>query len=139
MISKGKPKVDVRAEINDRLIEALEAGKVPWRKPWICDENAGTPCNFDSGKDYLDRESRLYALGELYAEITGCYVCGSLGIPNDIDNSATYLASWLEKLKAKPGLIVSVAQWASKGADCILGNEFAKNEFIKHKEIVTAG
>lgn len=95
---------------------------------------------YESGFSKLDRESRLYALAELYAEVTGCYVCGSLGIPNDLNNSASYLESWLRGLKAKPGLIISVAQWASKGADCVLGKTFEKPaETAKHKEIVKVG
>lgn len=35
--------------ITDRIIEMLEAGQAPWRKPW---QDAGAPKNFHSGKEY---------------------------------------------------------------------------------------
>ncbi len=35
--------------ITERILEKLEAGTVPWRKPWAA---GGRPCNLVSGHDY---------------------------------------------------------------------------------------
>ncbi len=34
--------VDVYQVVTDRIIKLLEAGTIPWKKPWI---EAGLPCN----------------------------------------------------------------------------------------------
>ena len=44
-----KEKTDVYQIITDRIIAALEAGTVPWRKPW---NGGGSPRNLASGKEY---------------------------------------------------------------------------------------
>ncbi|MFQ1049639.1 ArdC family protein [Avibacterium paragallinarum] len=46
-------KKDIYQEITDRIIAALEAGTVPWLKPWDNPEgNLGIPCNAVSGRYY---------------------------------------------------------------------------------------
>jgi antirestriction protein ArdC len=40
---------DVYQIVTDRIIELLEAGTVPWKKPWA---GAGLPCNVISRKFY---------------------------------------------------------------------------------------
>nr|WP_254901674.1 zincin-like metallopeptidase domain-containing protein [Thalassobacillus devorans] len=49
-------------------------------------------------------------------------LCGVTGIENStIDNSASYIQSWLRKLKEDKTLIVSASQQAQKASDYILG------------------
>ncbi len=36
MTRMKKPRRDVAQDITDRIIKALEAGALPWKKPWIC-------------------------------------------------------------------------------------------------------
>jgi len=47
----SKPAVDVYQDITDRIVEALEAGTVPWRKPWKSLSGFG-PTRLDGGKEY---------------------------------------------------------------------------------------
>ncbi|WP_291727982.1 ArdC family protein [Bernardetia sp.] len=80
-------------------------------------------------KDRLDRKevSALgrtktdYAKEELVAEITAAFLCATTGIENKtIDNSASYLASWLKVLKDNHKFFFQSAAKAQKAADYIL-------------------
>lgn len=51
--------MDVYQIVTDRIIELLEAGTVPWRKPWATAQ--GLPKNLVSGKEY--RGVNLFLLG----------------------------------------------------------------------------
>jgi antirestriction protein ArdC len=44
-------KKDVYSIITERIVSQLEAGTVPWRKPWKA-QNGGNPANFGSRKSY---------------------------------------------------------------------------------------
>tara|TARA_R110002095_G_scaffold149654_1_gene129335 strand:+ start:463 stop:1380 length:918 start_codon:yes stop_codon:yes gene_type:complete len=82
-----------------------------------------------------DLKKRVYAVGELFAEIAGCYVCNDLRIPNRIDDSAAYLESWLERLKADKQLIFTISKWSNKAADFILGGELGETvESVDHRQ-----
>ncbi|MFG6120940.1 ArdC family protein [Thalassobacillus sp. B23F22_16] len=82
-------------------------------------------------KDRLDRAgitekirfgSENYSKEELIAELGASMLCGVTGIENNtIDNSASYIQSWLKKLKDDKTLIVSASQKAQKASDHILG------------------
>jgi antirestriction protein ArdC len=50
-MSKRKKK-DVYEIVNSRIIEALEQGVVPWRKPWAVKGEAGIPVNAHTEKQY---------------------------------------------------------------------------------------
>lgn len=39
---------NIYSQVNDRIIEALEKGVIPWRRPWT----GRLSTNYDSGKDY---------------------------------------------------------------------------------------
>ena len=47
--SESKPQIDVYSIVTNRIIELLEAGTVPWHKPWI---EAGLPQNLISKRPY---------------------------------------------------------------------------------------
>ena len=63
-----------------------------------------------------------YAREELVAELTSSYLCGESGLDNDrsIENHASYIASWLQRLKNDASLVPVAAQQAQKAADFIL-------------------
>ena len=63
-----------------------------------------------------------YALGELVAELGGCYVAGELGLPtaDDLGNHASYLKSWLKEMQDDPRFIFRAAAQAAKASDYIL-------------------
>jgi antirestriction protein ArdC len=66
--------------------------------------------------------SNPYAKEELVAEMGAAFLCGEAGIvERTIDNSAAYIASWLERLKNDAKLVVHAAAQAQKAADWILG------------------
>ncbi|MNW32225.1 DNA primase TraC [compost metagenome] len=67
-----------------------------------------------------------YSKEELIAEMGAAMLCGISGIDNTtLGNSASYIASWLRKLKEEDKkFIVQAAAQAQKAADYILGNQF---------------
>jgi antirestriction protein ArdC len=69
--------------------------------------------------------SEDYSKEELIAEFTASMLCGVAGIDNStIDNSASYINSWLRKLKDDKTMLVQAAGKAQKAADYILGTKF---------------
>jgi antirestriction protein ArdC len=78
------------------------------------------------GRDGIDKLERFgsesYSREELVAELGSAMLCGVCGIsPAVIDNSASYLQSWINVLKSDSRLIVSASGAAQKAADYIRG------------------
>ncbi len=72
--------------------------------------------------------SAPYAKEELVAEMGASFLCGQIGIvERTLDNSAAYIAGWLERLRNDHRLIVQAAAQAQKAADYILN--------VKHKSV----
>ena len=63
--------------------------------------------------------SKSYAHEELAAEMTGAFVCASLGIVPTVRHT-DYIGSWLEVLRQDDRAIVRAASAASKAADFLL-------------------
>lgn len=63
-----------------------------------------------------------YALGELIAELGGCFLSAEYGLPTaeKLDNHVSYLGTWLESMKEDPKFIFKAAAQANKAADFIL-------------------
>jgi antirestriction protein ArdC len=59
--TKTKTPVDAYQVITDRIIEALEAGTVPWRKPWRSIEGFG-PTSLSTGKGYRGINTLMLSL-----------------------------------------------------------------------------
>ncbi len=60
----GKPdRSDPYQQVTDLILEHLEKGVVPWRRPW--NREVGRPCNFQSGKDY--QGANVFLLGCRFA------------------------------------------------------------------------
>ena len=67
--------------------------------------------------------SESYIKEELIAEMGAAMLAGMAGISQaTLSNSASYLQSWIDRLKSDSRLIVSAASHAQKAADYILGN-----------------
>jgi antirestriction protein ArdC len=63
-----------------------------------------------------------YSREELVAEMGAAFLAGYCGIENrTIDNSAAYLANWLDTLKNDSRMVLVAASQAQKAADLILG------------------
>lgn len=70
--------------------------------------------------------SEKYSKEELVAEIGASMLCGVAGIENEvIDNSASYIQSWLNALKNDKTLIVHASQQAQKASDYILNKTYS--------------
>ncbi|TWU59616.1 ArdC family protein [Crateriforma conspicua] len=68
-----------------------------------------------------------YSREELIAEMGAAFLCAASGIsPPTIEQSASYLQSWINVLKGDKRLVVGAASAAQKAADSILGEEFTK-------------
>lgn len=75
--------------------------------------------------------SEKYSKEELIAEIGASMLSGIAGIENEtLDNSASYINSWLQQLRNDKTLIISASQQAQKASDYIQG--------ITHKEYTTS-
>ena len=76
--------------------------------------------------------STPYAKEELVAEMGAAFLCGQVGIvERTLDNSAAYLASWLQRLKDDRRLVVQAAAQAQKAADFILGRSFGEESGVE--------
>ncbi|MBZ5673684.1 MAG: ssDNA-binding domain-containing protein [Acidobacteriia bacterium] len=65
--------------------------------------------------------SAAYAMEELRAELSSAFIAGELGIPADIPQHASYIASWLPKLKEDKRAIFHAAADAQRIVDMVLG------------------
>jgi antirestriction protein ArdC len=73
--------------------------------------------------------SEDYSKEELVAEMGAAMLCGVAGIQSrTLDNSASYLQSWINRLRSDSRLIVSAASQAQKAADYILGRTAAETD-----------
>lgn len=62
-----------------------------------------------------------YATEELVAEIGSCFLLNEAGIDIEYEDSASYLTSWLSRLKEDPHMLVSAAARADKAYNFIVG------------------
>jgi len=71
----------------------------------------------------------VYSKEELVAEMGAAMLCGVIGIENKtIKNSASYIKSWLGKLKDDQKLVIHAAAAAQKAADFILQNQTKESD-----------
>jgi len=78
------------------------------------------------GRDGIEKlntfGSESYSKEELIAEMGAAMLAGVAGIERStLANSAAYLKSWVDVLKADSRIVVFAASQAQKAADCILG------------------
>jgi antirestriction protein ArdC len=65
-----------------------------------------------------------YSKEELVAELGAAFLCGHTGIEQEtIENSATYIKSWRDKIAEDKRLIISAASQAQRAADFIIGKQ----------------
>lgn len=69
-----------------------------------------------------------YRKEELIAEMGAAFLCGYTGIENTvIDNSASYIESWLHRLNDDSRLVVTAGAQAQKAADYIVGKTWEQD------------
>lgn len=69
-----------------------------------------------------DRKKHGYAMGELRAELTCCYLRQHADIPpgESVENHTAYIKSWLEKMRQDDQWIFRACRFADQAADCLL-------------------
>jgi antirestriction protein ArdC len=73
--------------------------------------------------------SMSYSKEELVAEMGAALLCGISGIETKtLENSASYLQSWIIRLRGDSRLLISAASAAQKAADYILGKHEAQDD-----------
>lgn len=78
--------------------------------------------NRSSLTDFERFGDECYSREELVAEMGAAFLAGQCGIENrTINNSAAYLANWLDALKNDSRMVLVAASQAQKAADLILG------------------
>jgi antirestriction protein ArdC len=73
------------------------------------------------GWDKPNFGSEPYSFEELVAEMTAAFLCGHSGIDGVFDNSANYIAGWLDKLGGESKWVMKAASKAQAAVDHILG------------------
>jgi len=72
--------------------------------------------------DRIQFGSSGYGREELIAELTSAFCCASIGLDNSlVDNSASYIQSWLTVLKSDSKAVVMAASKAQRAADYLQG------------------
>ena len=69
-----------------------------------------------------------YSAEELVAEMTAAMLCALTGVEGVFDNSASYIASWVRKLKGDSDLVIHAASQAQAAVDLILTDEAGEEE-----------
>ena len=69
-----------------------------------------------------DRANQGYPMGEIIAEIGGCFLMGELGLPTtqNMDNHVSYINGWLSAMNNDPAFIFKASSQASKAAEYLL-------------------
>lgn len=81
-----------------------------------------------------DRKELGYALCELVAEMSACFVSSEIGIPQGeaLENHASYLKSWLDQMKGDANFIFKASKMASGTTDYLLS-------FVREPEAIAVG
>lgn len=83
--------------------------------------------------------SHAYSQEELRAELASCFIAGELGLPCDVPNHASYVASWLRVLKDDKREIFRAAADAQRIADYLLAFHPEHAQRIAAERIEDAG
>lgn len=79
-----------------------------------------TRLNRKMGTGMNHNRGETYAKEELVAELCAGFLCSHTGIENTIDNTASYIKSWLKIFKDDKNILLSAAGQAQKAYDMIL-------------------
>ena len=82
----------------------------------------------------LDRQfgsefgDEIYAKEEMIAQLGSAFLLASLGIPNELNQHAAYMASWLKALQDDKKLIVKASSLAQKAANFVLNGGIKESD-----------
>ncbi len=85
-------------------------------------------------RQQFDRQQLGYAMCELVAEMSACFVGSEIGIPHGeaLENHASYLKSWLDQMKGDANFIFRASKMASATTDFLLA-------FVREPEAALVG
>jgi antirestriction protein ArdC len=96
-------------------------------------------------RDRLNRDmanffgTHEYGVEELTADFATAFLSSMAGLPDDIiEDTASYIGGWIEKIKADPKLVITAAGRAQKACDYILGEQGIKAENIESEQEIAA-
>ena len=75
-----------------------------------------------------------YAKEELIAELGAFLVCTRLSIPSRTENHASYLNSWIKRLKEQPNFLLTAFSSARQAANLLVPEEYIDTESNKPVE-----
>ena len=83
--------------------------------------------------DKIRHGSQTYALEELVAEMSAAFLLAEAGINSEglMDNSASYIASWIKSLRDDPKLVVRAGAQAQKAVDHVLDRNYEQEHQAK--------
>ena len=86
------------------------------------------------------KPENTYALGELIAEISGCFTCAELGLPveQSLGNHASYLQHWIDQMREDHRFIFRATAQASKATDFILSFSRQPEAELEPEEVLAA-
>jgi len=92
-----------------------------------------TRLNREGITDKIEQGSEKYAKEELIAELGASFLSNEAGILGDVQfkNSASYLKSWIQKLKDDPKMIVAACSAAQKACKYVMGERENVSATIK--------
>lgn len=68
------------------------------------------------------KRSPEYAFEELVADMGAAFVCGTLGIPSDLEHHASYIAEWMSLIQDDSKVFFKAFKLAKTAADLLLDN-----------------
>jgi antirestriction protein ArdC len=79
-------------------------------------------CHWTECRTGFDKTNSSYAFGELAAELGAAFLSAEFGVRQggDVSNTAAYLKSWIDAMKADSSYIFKASTWASKATDFLL-------------------
>ena len=75
-----------------------------------------------------DKKTSEYAFEELVADMSAAFVCSVLGISADMDNHASYLASWMRLIEGDNKVFFNAYKQAQAAANLLLENAGMESE-----------
>jgi antirestriction protein ArdC len=78
----------------------------------------------------------MYSQEELIAELTACFLCNEAGVlPQTMENSATYLNSWMQVFNNNKKMLFIASTAAQKAVDYITGRGTSPVPFLDIEEV----
>ena len=82
--------------------------------------------------------SERYSKEELVAEFGASFLCGLCGIESELENSASYISGWMEKISENEKWLVCSATQAQKAVEYMLGTYYGQPAEAEQAEPVEA-